>query len=106
MKIIFTKRGEKIIVSSLYYLFLNRWNWSVNSQGYAVRFTEIGGVKKGIRMHRQILDLKDYKNGDLEVDHINRNKLDNRISNLRIVSRSVNQRNRDKYFHNKNNQII
>lgn len=29
-----------------------------------------------------------------EIDHINRDKLDNRISNLRVVSRSVNMKNK------------
>ena len=37
-----------------------------------------------------------YGNVDFEMlDHINRNKNDNRISNLRIVTKSQNQQNRD-----------
>ena len=33
--------------------------------------------------------------GDLEIDHINRNKDDNRIENLRLVTRNENLRNRE-----------
>ena len=36
-----------------------------------------------------------------EIDHINRNKTDNRIKNLRDVSKSVNQHNSGNYQNNK-----
>lgn len=34
---------------------------------------------------------------DMEIDHIDRNSLNNRIDNLRIVKQEVNQRNKAKY---------
>lgn len=42
-------------------------------------------------MHRQILGLS-YKDGK-EVDHVNRNGLDNRRANIRIATRKENNRN-------------
>lgn len=54
------------------------------------------GIRKTKLMHRIIMNPPD----DMEVDHIDGNGLNNQKSNLRIVSRSINQRNRGK---NRNN---
>jgi len=58
-------------------------NWYINENGYA-----LNGNKK-IRMHRLIMDAP--KN--LEVDHINHDRLDNRKSNLRLCNRQNNGMN-------------
>ena len=47
-------------------------------------------IKKG-KLHRIIMSLK--KHDGLVVDHINKNGLDNRTKNLRVVSVSINNRN-------------
>lgn len=65
-------------------------NWHKSSSGYAVKSQYIGnGTWKGLKLHRMIIGAVD---GEL-VDHINRNRLDNRKCNLRIVTPLENARN-------------
>lgn len=60
--------------------------WAVNHYGYVIN--RRGG--KNTRLHREILGAKE---GDI-VDHINRDKLDNRRENLRFVSWTESAENR------------
>jgi hypothetical protein len=59
--------------------------WNVSAQGYPV--TRIGGNK--VLLHRFLMG----SNGTLVIDHVNREKLDNRRVNLRWVTRAVNNAN-------------
>lgn len=65
------------------------YTWWLHSQGYAI--TEIGGRqnKRRIFMHRLI---SGAGIGEV-VDHINRDKLDNRRVNLRIGTQALNNQN-------------
>lgn len=71
----------------------NSFNWHISDTGYVLWRGLIGGKKKTIRLHRLIARATD---GDI-VDHINRNKLDNRRANLRIVDIATNIRNSKRY---------
>lgn len=76
-----------ILVDDEDYERLSQYNWYLNESGYAV--AKVDG--KTERMHRLILGLEpfDGKAGD----HVNRNRLDNRRSNLRVVTTTENNRN-------------
>lgn len=72
---------------------LARYRWCM-TKGYVVRGVKIPGTRKNrlIRLHREVLGLV---HGDgLEGDHENGNKLDNRRSNLRVVTHSQQLQNR------------
>lgn len=72
---------------------LNSRKWYISDNGYVVwRGIDIDGKKKTIRLHRLIINAKDNE----IVDHINRNKLDNRLSNLRICTNRENINNSDR----------
>jgi len=78
--IIDTNKMEKVIAK----------NWTLNSHGYVVTYN----FKRDCIYLARLL-LENIPDG-LVVDHINRNKLDNRICNLRTVTVSINALNQDK----------
>lgn len=91
-KIIYTKKLEKILVSSEDYERLNQYNWYRNKDGYFTSIKQINKKRYYFRLHRLILNAK---SGQI-VDHINRICSDNRRCNLRIISQRGNNCNTSK----------
>lgn len=94
MKRIALTKGEFALVDDADFEWLNQWKWCYVSSGYAMRREYLGGGRgnekaRYILMHRIIADAAN----DEEVDHINRNKLDNQRDNLRLCDSSQNKFN-------------
>jgi len=92
-----------IIIDRADLLLARKYKWHVNDQGYAVWRGVEDGEKKTHRLHRLIVHTP---KGQI-TDHINHNRLDNRRSNLRIVTQSENMRNltdqgKGYWYHRKN----
>lgn len=79
------KERDRVLVDIESLNFLKDYNWYLNSWGYAERSTQDGCVL----MHRKLVNCPK----GLYVDHINRNKLDCRLSNLRICTQHENNMN-------------
>lgn len=96
MKYIQLKHNLQAIVDDEDYEYINQWRWH-SYNGYAVRAMRMKsseyGKKDGkyvtVKMHRLIVNASK----DKEVDHINGNPLDNRKTNLRLVTSQQNKWN-------------
>lgn len=71
---------------------VKQYKWSLGNHGYVTS----GCGKNQILLHRLLSNAP----SDLYVDHINRNKLDNRKLNYRFCTNQENNRNKDLYSHN------
>jgi len=67
-------------------------SWSLAKNGYVVGFIE----GKKLYLHQYLLNYHGNGKGQKSIDHINQNKLDNRLENLRIVEQSIQNINRGK----------
>lgn len=74
--------GKYTLVDDEDFAMVSTMKWVVNNWGYVV-------ASGNILLHRLVMDAPK----DVEVDHINRNKLDNRKTNLRFANRPTQGRN-------------
>lgn len=100
-------QGQFAIIDNKNYKRLNQWKWYAawhkNVQSYyAVRTKRKRGKQYTVSMAREILGL--VEEDKQQADHINHNTLDNRESNLRIVTNQqnhFNQKDVKGYYWNK-----
>lgn len=96
MKLIALTKGYSAMVDDADFEWLNQWKWYAyvgKYTVYAVRNTRSDDGKTRVtqKMHRLIMGVNDPK---IEIDHKFHNGLDNQRANLRISTKSQNQRNR------------
>lgn len=98
MKEIELAGGEIAFVDDADYESLRQFRWRKDKDGYAVRATTTGKLTT-VRMHRQLLGLK--KSDRVDVDHGDKNRLNNQRFNLRVCTRTQNNANSKRRSDNK-----
>ena len=89
--------GQFALVDDADYQELSQYKWYLSNKNYVMRNEYKGkGKNTVVRLHRQIINAEK----DQQVDHINRNPLDNRRCNLRIATASENSVNRGVFKNN------
>lgn len=81
--------------------FIKKHKCHKHYDGYAtLHIKDKNGIDKKVRLHRVVMNMIEDKDEGKIIDHINRDKSDNRKCNLRIVSHETNNRNTGMYCHN------
>ena len=71
--------------------------WSLSNSGYAIHwYSDEQGRRRCIYLHRFIIAAPKH----IQADHIDRDRLNNQRSNLRLVTRSENQWNKGRAINN------
>lgn len=92
-----TNSNQKALVDAKYYdIVMNVSKWCINNNHGHVSSTTCFLDGKYISLHRYIMMLEGKLVSELEVDHIDRQPLNNAISNLRMVNKQGQSRNRVK----------
>lgn len=90
---------ERVLIDADDLARVSRYRWRLGNTGYAVTsLPRVAGKNRNMLLHRFLVGLEP---GDKrQCDHINRDRLDNRQSNLRVVAARHNGRNRNLYSNN------
>jgi hypothetical protein len=72
---------------------IGQYAWRVTARGYVEASSYFADEPRTIKLHRLVMSALQSAE---QVDHINRNPLDNRVDNLRFVDPSTNIRNTDR----------
>lgn len=99
MVIKLSNSNDAILFDPEDYDLVSRFKWR-KCEGYARSHERIPGGQTNYKMHRLIMGVNDPR---LVVDHINGNTLDNRRSNLRILTNKENRWNCHNYKQSSSN---
>lgn len=94
-----TRNGVEFWFDKEDYDLIKDYNWGTDEKGYieAIMWDNTDGSQHKIKLSRLVMGVLDNKDFNCQVDHRDRNKLDNRKENLRIVDNTTNNANKNPY---------
>jgi hypothetical protein len=110
IRVIKLTKGYSAIVDAEDYERINAHKWHVTIRDSDVRALRILSFslrgryyikRKYIYMHHQVLRIDPQELSGKEIDHMNCNTLDNRKSNLRVITHAENMRNSRRFKWNR-----
>lgn len=81
--------GNHFVTDADLFEKIKKYYWRRNERGYIYTTIKVNGKNKSLLLHRLIIEAKENE----IIDHIDRNKLNNRLSNLRKVNYQESNRN-------------
>ena len=100
MAIIKLSNDDNVIIDDDIFSDINKYNWSCTGTSSKNRYAASMINNKLTYMHRLVLELNNIDIFD-QVDHINGDKFDNRLKNLRLCTAAENQKNKRIQSNNK-----
>jgi len=101
MKVIFNDGFVKCLINKEDFVKIKDYTWHYSANHYISHGLQIDNKKKELYLHNFIMGRLDFpgKGTKESIDHINRNGLDNRKENLRLVTQSaqnINQKQKER----------
>lgn len=93
-----TNNKVEFLIDKEDYDIVKQFCWRISNSGYIITNIRVGEKRYSVELHRLLINnfpytINNNKDIRLAIDHINRNKLDNRRENLRIVDSHLNSFN-------------
>lgn len=95
MKIKFNDGFIKTIIDREDFIKIKDYSWHYVANGYISHGIKVDGKKKELYLHNMVMGRIEFpgKGAKESIDHINRNGLDNRKENLRLITQSAQNMN-------------
>jgi hypothetical protein len=97
-KIVSLTNGFQTLVDDEDYDWISKYKWYAWKHGYTYYVKRVewvkGGKVRSILLHREIM--KPHNN--MQIDHLDRDGLNNQKDNLRICTQAENNRNKRKHY--------
>lgn len=90
------EKNANVLVSTSSFPLVTEFSWYLGKDGYPLSYCSVDGKIKmgGVKLHIFLLKHKARLHKEkMVIDHINRNRLDNRLENLRICTPKQNSYN-------------